>query len=99
VLIDCSHDNSGKDYRRQPHVLEAVAEQLGRGSSKVLGVMIESHIEGGRQEFKLGTPRDELTYGVSITDGCVDFRTTEGMLATLARAVQPSPALDEQMSA
>jgi 3-deoxy-7-phosphoheptulonate synthase len=99
MLVDCSHDNSGKDYRRQPQVLEAVAEQLGRGSRKVLGVMIESHIEGGRQDFKLGTPRDELTYGLSITDGCVDFRTTEGMLTTLARKVQPSPALDEQMSA
>jgi 3-deoxy-7-phosphoheptulonate synthase len=89
VLVDCSHDNSAKDYRRQPAVLDAIAQQVGRGSKHVLGVMIESHIEGGRQDLELGTPRSELAYGTSITDGCVDLRTTETMLAQLARSVHP----------
>jgi 3-deoxy-7-phosphoheptulonate synthase len=100
LLVDCSHDNSAKDYRRQPQVLEAVAQQLSKGSKHLLGVMIESNIEGGRQDLKLGTARGDLTYGVSITDGCVDFKTTEGMLATLARGIHPRRARsDEQASA
>ncbi|MGD0677097.1 MAG: 3-deoxy-7-phosphoheptulonate synthase [Polyangiaceae bacterium] len=91
VLIDCSHDNSRKDYRRQPLVLAEVGEQVSRGSEQLLGVMIESHIEGGRQDLKTGMTRGDLTYGQSITDGCVDFATTEQMLAQFARSLRPRP--------
>lgn len=99
VLIDCSHDNSGKDYRRQPAVLDDVGQQLGRGSRDVLGVMIESHIAGGRQDLPAGASRRELAYGVSITDGCVDFATTESMLAQFARASRPGAQAEARVSA
>jgi 3-deoxy-7-phosphoheptulonate synthase len=79
VLIDASHGNSGKDYRRQPEVLAEVAGQLAAGSPSILGVMIESNLVGGQQT--LGAL--PLVYGQSITDGCVDLATTERMLEQL----------------
>jgi 3-deoxy-7-phosphoheptulonate synthase len=98
LLVDCSHDNSGKSYLKQPDVLEDVARQVAAGSQDILGVMIESNIVAGRQEHKEGMSRSELVYGQSITDACVDLTTTEQMLAGLAAAVrsrsaaQPLPA-------
>jgi 3-deoxy-7-phosphoheptulonate synthase len=85
VMVDCSHDNSQKDYTRQPVVLQSVAEQVSAGSRYLMGVMIESHLVAGNQRI----PRDlnDLVYGKSITDGCVDFVTTAEMLRTLAAAV------------
>jgi 3-deoxy-7-phosphoheptulonate synthase len=91
LMIDCSHDNSGKDHRRQPQVLEEIGEQLARGSKHVLGVMFESNLEDGRQDLKPGMARGDLVYGRSITDACVDFSTTERMLDDLARACARSP--------
>jgi len=87
MLIDCSHDNSGKSHLRQPEVLEEVGRQLGQGSAHILGAMIESNLVAGRQDFEPGMPREGLVYGQSITDACVDLATTEEMLASLARAV------------
>jgi 3-deoxy-7-phosphoheptulonate synthase len=84
VMIDCSHDNSGKDPSRQPEVLADVGAELRRGSPHVLGVMIESHLVAGRQELRA---RHELTYGQSITDGCVDIATTTKMLTEFAADV------------
>jgi 3-deoxy-7-phosphoheptulonate synthase len=86
VLIDCSHDNSGKSHLKQPHVVEEVARQVGAGSNSILGVMIESNLVGGRQKLDLGMPRAQLVYGQSITDACVDWPTTEQMLEQLAQA-------------
>jgi len=86
VMVDCSHDNSGKDYRRQPAVLEHIGQQLAGGSKHVLGVMIESNLSGGRQDLKPGMSRNDLAYGRSITDGCIDFPTTEDVLAQFARS-------------
>ncbi|WP_416676824.1 3-deoxy-7-phosphoheptulonate synthase [Egbenema bharatensis] len=85
VMVDCSHDNSNKDYTRQAIVLENVAEQLAAGSKHILGVMLESHLVGGKQPI----PKDlsQLTYGQSITDGCVDFETTKTLLRDLAKSV------------
>ena len=83
VLVDCSHDNSKKDPSRQPEVLSAVGEQMRAGSQYLMGAMIESNIVAGRQE--LTSDKRSLTYGQSITDGCVDFATTERMLEGLAR--------------
>lgn len=82
MLVDCSHDNSGKNAARQPDVLAEVGSQLRAGSGDVLGVMVESNLVAGRQE--LGADRSALVYGQSITDACVDFATTERMLEAFA---------------
>ncbi|MDD9936233.1 MAG: 3-deoxy-7-phosphoheptulonate synthase [Myxococcales bacterium] len=87
VLIDCSHANSSKRHENQPRVLEDVAQQLERGGQAILGVMLESHLVAGRQDYRPGEP---LTYGQSIPDACIDFPTTELALERLARAV-PAP--------
>jgi 3-deoxy-7-phosphoheptulonate synthase len=99
VVIDCSHGNSGKDYRNQGLVAESVAAQLSRGSTQILGVMLESNLVAGAQKLVLGKA-DQLVYGQSITDQCVDWEETVGSLRTLAKAVQrrrtvlkPSPKL------
>jgi 3-deoxy-7-phosphoheptulonate synthase len=85
MMIDCSHDNSGKDYTRQPIALNDIAAQVKAGSSYIMGVMIESHLVAGNQPI----PQDlsQLTYGQSITDACVDLDRTAEMLRTLADAV------------
>ena len=85
VMVDCSHGNSNKDYRRQSEVLESVAQQVRGGSRSVLGVMLESNIVAGNQ--KLPADLSQLTYGQSITDACIDLATTESLLEQLAAAV------------
>jgi 3-deoxy-7-phosphoheptulonate synthase len=82
VMIDCSHGNSKKDFRQQPVVLASVAEQVKSGSESILGVMIESNIVEGRQDFG-----PDAIYGQSVTDGCVSIEQTRTMLETLADAV------------
>jgi 3-deoxy-7-phosphoheptulonate synthase len=86
VMVDCSHDNSSKDYTRQPEVARALAAQLAAGAP-ILGAMIESNLVAGKQAFP---PADgqSLRYGQSITDGCVDLTTTSRMLEELAAAVR-----------
>ncbi len=88
MLVDCSHDNSGKNFRNQPAVVDDVTQQIAHGSPHLLGVMIESNIGEGRQDLSAGTAPRDLAYGVSITDGCIDLPTTERVLGTLARAVR-----------
>ncbi len=83
ILVDCSHGNSQKDYRRQPEVCADVCTQIASGSDNVCGVMMESHLVAGRQDIDAGTP---LTYGQSVTDACIDWETTVPMLEDLARA-------------
>ncbi|SCU97090.1 LADA_0H04368g1_1 [Lachancea dasiensis] len=94
LMVDCSHGNSNKDYRNQPKVNDAVCEQVANGEDKIIGVMIESHINEGKQsipeEGKAG-----LKYGVSITDGCIGWETTEEVLRNLAKAVKQRRALKE----
>jgi len=85
IMVDASHGNSGKDYRRQPGVVTAVAEQVAGGARPVCGVMIESHLLEGRQTYEPGKP---LVYGQSITDACVSWETTVPMLDLLAAAVR-----------
>ncbi|MDZ4286651.1 MAG: 3-deoxy-7-phosphoheptulonate synthase [Prosthecobacter sp.] len=85
VMVDCSHGNSLKDYRKQPLVTNALAEQITAGSRAITGVMIESHLVEGRQDAK---PGQALQYGQSITDACVNWQTTESMLESLATAVR-----------
>ena len=88
VLIDCSHDNSGKSHLKQPDVVDEVARQVAEGSPHVLGAMIESNLVGGRQKFEPGTATTPLVYGQSITDACIDWPETNGLLSELAAAVR-----------
>jgi 3-deoxy-7-phosphoheptulonate synthase len=83
VLIDCSHANSGRDYRLQPTVAKAIATQIEQGSYAIIGVMLESFIEPGAQSLSLQTPLD---YGRSITDGCLAWVDTVPVLKHLALA-------------
>ena len=83
VLIDASHDNSGKNAERQPQVIAVVANQVRSGGASVLGIMLESHLVAGRQELK---NKADLVYGQSITDACIDFPTTERTILALAEA-------------
>jgi 3-deoxy-7-phosphoheptulonate synthase len=85
LMVDCSHGNSLKDYRRQPLVASDVASQIASGGRGVTGVMIESHLCEGQQNVK---PGQELKYGQSITDACVSWETTVGILDELAAAVR-----------
>ena len=87
LMIDFSHANSSKDYRRQTDVAADVAEQIAGGSSAICGVMIESHLVEGNQKAD-GKKREELVYGQSITDGCINFEATEHVLQQLANAVE-----------
>ena len=96
VLVDCSHGNSGKQHENQIGVCSAVAEQIAAGGQHVLGVMIESHLVSGRQVLSEGPAG--LRYGQSITDACVDFSSTEGMLEGLARAVRAGRGVGAQGS-
>jgi 3-deoxy-7-phosphoheptulonate synthase len=88
VMIDLSHDNSGKKPERQPEVAAAVAEQIGAGERTIVGVMIESFLQAGRQDLSEGDPARPLVYGQSITDGCIGWETTVEVLDDLADAVR-----------
>jgi 3-deoxy-7-phosphoheptulonate synthase len=78
IMVDCSHGNSNKDYQKQPEVLESVVQQVLDGNRSISGVMIESNIEAGSQ--KITADPGHLKYGVSITDACIDWSTTERIL-------------------
>ncbi|MEM0911995.1 MAG: 3-deoxy-7-phosphoheptulonate synthase [Pseudomonadota bacterium] len=76
LVVDCSHANSSKDYRRQPLVAENVVNQILEGNQSIIGVMLESHLNAGNQSMN-GKSVDELDFGVSITDGCISWDQTE----------------------
>jgi 3-deoxy-7-phosphoheptulonate synthase len=84
IMIDCSHANSNKDYRRQAIVCHDVSGQIAGGDSRIMGVMIESNLVAGAQKLVPGQP---LVYGQSITDGCIDWAETHTLLKELAAAV------------
>jgi len=85
VMVDCSHAQTAKDYTRQLGVLSAMVEQVGAGNRGIMGVMIESNIGAGNQP--LSKDRATLKYGVSVTDPCIDWATTEECLIGAARAL------------
>ena len=89
VLIDCSHGNSGKDYRRQGDVLQNVVAQRLSGTTSIIGVMLESNLAADSQSFP--RPSDSLVYGQSITDGCLDWETTERLLLDAADLMPSRP--------
>lgn len=87
LMVDCSHGNSSKDHNNQPKVAASVAEQLRAGETAIVGVMIESNINEGNQKVPPEGP-SALKKGVSITDACINWETTEVVLKDLASAVR-----------
>ncbi len=85
LMIDASHGNSGKDYRRQPAVAAEVSEQIAEGERGIIGVMLESFLVEGYQKL---TDRSRLVYGQSITDGCMGWEMTVPVLRGLAESVR-----------
>lgn len=88
LMIDCSHGNSRKDPQNQIPVLRDIAEQIAEGNKSIIGVMLESNLEAGNQPI----PDDltDLKPGVSITDACIDWETTESLLREFAASVAPA---------
>ncbi|MGH7105684.1 MAG: hypothetical protein ACREFT_04180, partial [Acetobacteraceae bacterium] len=84
IMIDASHANSRKQPENQPPVVADIARQISGGEQRIIGVMIESNLVAGRQDVRPGVT---LTYGQSITDGCIGWETTEQVLHELADAV------------
>ncbi|MDA1296826.1 MAG: 3-deoxy-7-phosphoheptulonate synthase [Chloroflexi bacterium] len=89
IVVDCSHANSGKDHRRQPVVFRDVLQQRTSGNRGIVGMMLESHLKAGSQ--KANGDASKLEYGVSITDACVDWETTERLVRE-ARSELKAPA-------
>ncbi len=85
VMVDCSHAQTNKDYSRQPGVLAELVGQIRTGSRAIMGVMLESNIGAGNQPLR--SDRSALEYGVSITDPCIDWPTTERCLIEAASAL------------
>ena len=85
VMVDCSHGNSMKDHRKQQIALRDVANQVAQGDKDIIGIMLESHLQEGRQDI---VPDQALTRGQSITDACIGFEETENLLQELAQAVK-----------
>ena len=81
LMVDCSHGNSNKDFRRQPAVAESVVAQIKDGNRSIIGLMIESNIHEGNQSSE--QPREAMKYGVSVTDACISWETTEALLREL----------------
>jgi 3-deoxy-7-phosphoheptulonate synthase len=87
LMVDCSHANSRKDFSRQPLVAEDVIHQIREGNKSIIGLMIESHINEGNQASDI--PVDQMAYGVSITDACINWDTTEALLTHAHQELVP----------
>jgi len=85
VMIDFSHANSSKQFKKQMTVGEDVCQQIAGGENAVIGVMIESHLVEGSQSLESGEP---LVYGKSVTDACIGWEDTDAILRQLANAVK-----------
>src|SRR5690606_24308102 len=84
LMIDVSHGNSSKRPENQPIVAADIAQRIAQGESRITGLMVESHLQAGRQDLQ---PGRKLVYGKSITDGCIDWETSVTLLESLAQAV------------
>ncbi|MFV9473071.1 3-deoxy-7-phosphoheptulonate synthase AroG [Advenella sp. RU8] len=93
IMVDASHANSSKKPENQPMVMDDIAQQMEAGDQRIFGVMIESHLVAGRQDLVEG---QELVYGQSITDGCIDWDTSVQVLERLAKAVKARRAIAEE---
>ena len=86
IMIDCSHGNSLKDHNRQTLVLDDVIQQVVTGTDSIVGFMLESHLNAGNQ--KISNDLESLQYGVSVTDACIDWKTTEDSLLDAAERLR-----------
>ena len=84
-MVDASHANSAKRHENQPKVVADLCGQIAGGDRSIMGVMVESHLVAGRQDL---VPGRALVYGQSITDACIDWETSVGVLDDLASAVR-----------
>ena len=90
IMVDCSHANSNKDPELQPLVVENVANQILEGNRSIIGLMVESNLNAGNQAIPDNL--DELKYGVSVTDGCIDWETTERCMREMRDKVKDALA-------
>jgi 3-deoxy-7-phosphoheptulonate synthase len=88
LMIDASHANSQKKFENQVAVCADIGKQVGAGDSRIIGVMVESHLVAGRQDLKPGQRLEDLTYGQSITDGCIGWDESVEVLEQLAASVR-----------
>lgn len=88
LMIDCSHGNSNKDFRRQTEVVSSVLAQLKAGNRSIIGIMLESHIHEGNQSSD--QPRTDMIYGVSVTDACISWETTDALLRKVHQELKES---------
>ena len=87
ILVDASHDNSLKQPERQPEVVQALLAQITAGNTSIMGAMVESNLGAGNQPFPQA--KDKLVYGVSITDGCIDWAATEKLVRDIHATLAP----------
>jgi 3-deoxy-7-phosphoheptulonate synthase len=85
LMIDCSHANAAKQYKRQIDVAQDIAGQIARSERRIIGAMVESHLLEGRQEALAGQP---LKFGQSVTDPCLGWEDSAALLQILAEAVK-----------
>lgn len=86
IMVDCSHANSNKSHELQPLVMDNVANQIIEGNTSIIGLMVESNIGAGNQ--KIPADLSKLTYGVSVTDACIDWPTTEVALRSMRSKIK-----------
>ena len=86
IMVDCSHANSNKNHDLQPLVFENIANQIVEGNQSIIGVMVESNIGAGNQ--KINSDRSKMDYGVSVTDACIDWDTTESLILDVASKIK-----------
>lgn len=94
IVVDCSHGNSSKDHNRQPLVADNVFNQIVEGNHSIIGIMLESNLAAGNQSSEL--PKEQLRYGVSVTDACIDFSATETLISGAAKKL--AEALDKRIA-
>jgi 3-deoxy-7-phosphoheptulonate synthase len=85
-LVDCSHQNSGKKFDKQPDVFQSVLHQVAEGNTAIRGLMLESHLQSGKQAIP--TDLSHLKHGVSITDSCLDWHSTARLIEWGAESLQ-----------
>lgn len=78
IMVDASHDNSAKDHTKQPNVIHEIVEQIDAGNESIIGVMLESNLKAGKQNIP--DKAEDIVYGQSITDACIDWETTEALI-------------------
>lgn len=86
IMVDCSHANSNKNHELQPLVMDNIANQIIEGNKSIIGIMVESNI--GARNQKMSSNLDDMEYGVSITDKCIDWETTENTLKKMAEGIR-----------